>query len=493
MKGGGFYKGTSTEQTPFFGDKEKKLMEKLVWPEIYNYKIDVTKINFNVVEKWINKKLIEILGFEDDILYEYCISQLKYAKEKKDDEEQNYLNAKKLKINLTGFIGNKKSEIFVRELLELLISNERNEEKLLSSLMENRKNEMEQAKNQNELINENIKNIKSIYAENKQGERNDQGGDDNPISVRNKQQEKKEEQQEQETGKYSSEQSDSNSYNKKRKEGGKNKIKTNEHSNSSDQSVLQDEHSENDKNYYMKKIRNNTNKDRNKKGTSKHSYGRKYEMGRERDGGKYRHRSRSRERKKHRSRDRDRDRERDRERDRHNRDRERETHRDKERDRHRHMDRERHRDRHRSRNGDWKRERRRESKEMHADEMKSRSASFNNERNYKVKQKNKYEKRRDRKENSLTNSIERSSNPLSNSSTSSIIVKRKRRKERVITNSRSNRHCRREIEKEDGSLKLHKENKIKEIDSIMQKKSYKHFKKKLRAWSSSESEKGEED
>ncbi|ETW51536.1 hypothetical protein C923_00502 [Plasmodium falciparum UGT5.1] len=83
MRGGGFYKGTSTEQTPYFGDKEKKLIEKIVWPEIYNKKIDVNKIKFPLIETWINKRLIEILGFEDDILYEYCISQLKQSKEKK--------------------------------------------------------------------------------------------------------------------------------------------------------------------------------------------------------------------------------------------------------------------------------------------------------------------------------------------------------------------------------------------------------------------------
>lgn len=77
MKGGGFYKGTSSEQTPFFVDKEKKLIEKLAWPEIYNHKININKINFDIVEKWVQKRLIDLLGFEDDILCDYCISQLK--------------------------------------------------------------------------------------------------------------------------------------------------------------------------------------------------------------------------------------------------------------------------------------------------------------------------------------------------------------------------------------------------------------------------------
>ncbi|VWU52476.1 pre-mRNA splicing factor, putative, partial [Hepatocystis sp. ex Piliocolobus tephrosceles] len=164
MRGGGFYKGTNTEQTPYFGDKEKKLIEKMTWSEIYNYKIDVTKINFDVVEKWIHDRLIQILGFEDDILYEYCISQLKHAQEKADDEEDIYLDSKKLKINLTGFIGSKKSETFVTELLNLLISCEKGEKgDNIHSIIENKKKEMKEVISENNDIIEDIKNIESLY------------------------------------------------------------------------------------------------------------------------------------------------------------------------------------------------------------------------------------------------------------------------------------------------------------------------------------------
>ncbi|EDL43402.1 hypothetical protein, conserved [Plasmodium vivax] len=166
MRGaGGFYKGTNTEQTPYFGDKEKKLIEKMTWPEIYKHKIDLTKINLDVVGKWIQKRLIEILGFEDDILYEYCVSQLRLDPEAIDEESENFLNSKRLKINLTGFIGNKKSEVFVQELLELLISGEQNEAQLLASQMETKRIEMEQVQKENELLQRNIHNLRSIYAE----------------------------------------------------------------------------------------------------------------------------------------------------------------------------------------------------------------------------------------------------------------------------------------------------------------------------------------
>ncbi|GAB66223.1 splicing factor, partial [Plasmodium cynomolgi strain B] len=167
MRGaGGFYKGTNTEQTPYFGDKEKKLIEKMTWPEIYNQKIDLTKINLDVVGKWIHKRLIEILGFEDDILYEYCVSQLRLDQEGIDDESENFLNSKRLKINLTGFIGNKKSEVFLQELLELLISNEQNEMQIVESEMEAKRIEIEQVRKENELLQRNIQNLRSIYTEN---------------------------------------------------------------------------------------------------------------------------------------------------------------------------------------------------------------------------------------------------------------------------------------------------------------------------------------
>ncbi|KAL8433188.1 hypothetical protein ACSSS7_004076 [Eimeria intestinalis] len=73
---GNFYKGTSKEQTPFFKDKDSQLIAQRKWPEIFEQEVDMSKVNVEVMKAWINHKITELLGFEDDIVISYCLSQL---------------------------------------------------------------------------------------------------------------------------------------------------------------------------------------------------------------------------------------------------------------------------------------------------------------------------------------------------------------------------------------------------------------------------------
>ncbi|KAL8456054.1 hypothetical protein Emag_000129 [Eimeria magna] len=120
---GNFYKGTSKEQTPFFKDKDSQLIAQRKWPEIFEQEVDMSKVNVEVMKAWINHKITELLGFEDDIVISYCLSQLvpEEALAADVDERRNYLCPKKLAISLTGFVG-KQATHFVRELWKLLLS-----------------------------------------------------------------------------------------------------------------------------------------------------------------------------------------------------------------------------------------------------------------------------------------------------------------------------------------------------------------------------------
>jgi hypothetical protein len=39
-------------------------------------KIDMRKVNLNVIKPWIAKKIVELIGFEDDILIGYAMELL---------------------------------------------------------------------------------------------------------------------------------------------------------------------------------------------------------------------------------------------------------------------------------------------------------------------------------------------------------------------------------------------------------------------------------
>ncbi|SCP04277.1 pre-mRNA splicing factor, putative [Plasmodium ovale] len=485
MKGGGFYKGTSTEQTPYFEDKEKKLIEKIAWPEIYNYKIDVGKINFNVVETWVNKRLIEILGFEDEILSEYCISQLKHAKEKKDDEENNYLNAKKLKINLTGFIGNKKSEVFVKELLELLILNEKDEERIAKSLVESKKSEIEKAISQDEALRKNIENIKSIYTENHPHETNH--GNIDKRRGRDKREDRKEIETRRNTDSSHSRGHADNHHNHRSRLSRKDR-KRGKHGRSDRQSSDEESSSLSVSPgrrtpQYRKKKKRDTVSDSERRDNRYHM---RYELERER------RRKREREREREREMEREMAKERERKR--------RDKQRDRDRCRMRDWDRD--RDRYRSR----ERVRRRRTREYSetSSEVKSRNSPHSSsEKSYTIKKKKVRERGREKervrerkREHSSSGddsiiSSEEVSHRSYNASTSSEAVKSKRKKVKQHVNDKNDRSSIRDSENY-SSLKPSEENKRKEINSIMRKKSYKNYKKKLRAWSSSESAGGKE-
>ena len=44
MSLGSFFKGTSVDQNSKFQDKDKKIINSTRWPEIFNEKVDISKV-----------------------------------------------------------------------------------------------------------------------------------------------------------------------------------------------------------------------------------------------------------------------------------------------------------------------------------------------------------------------------------------------------------------------------------------------------------------
>uniref|UniRef100_A0A674ER80 Serine/arginine repetitive matrix 1 n=3 Tax=Salmoninae TaxID=504568 RepID=A0A674ER80_SALTR len=72
----GFFRGTSAEQDNRFSNKQKKLLKQLKFAECLEKKVDMTKVNLEVVKPWITQRVTEILGFEDDVVIEFIFNQL---------------------------------------------------------------------------------------------------------------------------------------------------------------------------------------------------------------------------------------------------------------------------------------------------------------------------------------------------------------------------------------------------------------------------------
>jgi serine/arginine repetitive matrix protein 1 len=70
---GNFFKGTSADQDRRFSDKELKLLKTMKFPVEFDKKVDMRKVNLQVIRPWITKKVIEYVGFEDEVVVEYAM------------------------------------------------------------------------------------------------------------------------------------------------------------------------------------------------------------------------------------------------------------------------------------------------------------------------------------------------------------------------------------------------------------------------------------
>ena len=72
-----------------------------VFDPILSQEVDISKVNIDIMTKWITEKSIELLEGEDDVFINYVVNCL----------EAKNLNGRKLQLDITGFL-NKKAAPF---------------------------------------------------------------------------------------------------------------------------------------------------------------------------------------------------------------------------------------------------------------------------------------------------------------------------------------------------------------------------------------------
>ncbi|WEW60003.1 hypothetical protein PRK78_005485 [Emydomyces testavorans] len=115
---------------------DAKLLKQTKFPPEFNTKVDMTKVNVEVMKKWIAGKISDILGNEDDVVIELCFNLL---------EGSRFPNIKHLQIQLTGFL-DKDTPKFCKDLWNLCISAQNNPQGVPKELLEAKKLELIQEK-----------------------------------------------------------------------------------------------------------------------------------------------------------------------------------------------------------------------------------------------------------------------------------------------------------------------------------------------------------
>jgi len=82
------------------------------FPVEYNTKVDMKKVQLEIIKPWISQQITKLLGFEDEVLIGYVFGLL---------EEKKFPDPRHLQVNITGFLEQDSSE-FCKELWKLLIS-----------------------------------------------------------------------------------------------------------------------------------------------------------------------------------------------------------------------------------------------------------------------------------------------------------------------------------------------------------------------------------
>ena len=64
------------EFTLWLCSKDAKLLKTLKFPKEYDLKVDLKKVNWEVMKGWVAKRITELLGLEDEVVIGYVLEQL---------------------------------------------------------------------------------------------------------------------------------------------------------------------------------------------------------------------------------------------------------------------------------------------------------------------------------------------------------------------------------------------------------------------------------
>ncbi|KAM6503248.1 PWI domain containing protein, partial [Amanita muscaria] len=134
----GFFKGTSAEQDRRFSDKELKLLKSMKFPSEFDKKVDMRKVNLTVIRPWVAKKIVEIAGFEDEVVVEYAMGLL-------EDTQEPFPDPRKMQINLTGFL-TKDTPAFMSALWKLLVEAQEEVSGVPRTFVDQKKEELKKAR-----------------------------------------------------------------------------------------------------------------------------------------------------------------------------------------------------------------------------------------------------------------------------------------------------------------------------------------------------------
>ncbi|EWC45137.1 hypothetical protein DRE_06025 [Drechslerella stenobrocha 248] len=121
---------------------EAKYIKSQKWPPTFSKKVDMRKVNIEIMKQWITGKVSDLLKADDDVLIELIFGML---------ESETFPDPKKLQWSLTGFL-EQDTAAFCSELWELMIDAQSQPQGVPKRLIEAKKEEMRKEKEETERL-----------------------------------------------------------------------------------------------------------------------------------------------------------------------------------------------------------------------------------------------------------------------------------------------------------------------------------------------------
>lgn len=130
---------------------DQKRLKATKFPPEFDRKVDIEKVNIDLMKKWIAQKITDILGDEDDIVVETCynlVEQNQFVCTTMHPTNLAPANnqqpkIKEIQIQLTGFL-NKDTPAFCKELWDLMLSAQDSPMGVPKEMLEAKKLELQQ-------------------------------------------------------------------------------------------------------------------------------------------------------------------------------------------------------------------------------------------------------------------------------------------------------------------------------------------------------------
>lgn len=121
----------------------QKSLKRTKFPANFNEPVELSKINRTVLMPWIEKKITELLGFEDEIVASTAINLFLPSPPPPDSSlPPPTVDPKQAQIDITGFLGDEQGPRFAAELWELMLDAQTAPMGIPRKLVEEKKREL---------------------------------------------------------------------------------------------------------------------------------------------------------------------------------------------------------------------------------------------------------------------------------------------------------------------------------------------------------------